>query len=362
MTDEKYMNMALKLAEKGEGRVSPNPLVGCIIVKNGNIVSEGYHEMYGGYHAERNALNKVLDTDAYGADLYVNLEPCCHYGKTPPCTDIIIEKNIKRVIIGCIDDNPKVGGKGIKILRDNGIEVVTGVLEEKCRKLNEIFFHCINKKSPFFAVKYAMTADGKIASYTGHSKWITGEKARGFVHRLRNRYKAIMIGINTALIDNPMLTCRIDKGVNPIRIICDSKLNIDEDSNIVKTAKDVKTYVACCEGYDLFKAERLEKRGINILIAGEKGKNVDMNVLSSLLWEEGIDSVLIEGGGEINFSVFNSKIVNKAYVFVAPKILGGRDAKTPVEGIGIADAKESFKLKLESTEILGEDILLEYGF
>ena len=237
---ERYMRRALELARMGEGRTNPNPMVGCVIVKDGRIIGEGYHEKYGEYHAERNALLRCGE-DPAGADLYVTLEPCCHYGKTPPCTEIIIEKKIGRVFIGNVDPNPKVAGGGVKILQEQGIEVETGILEEECRKLNEVFFHYISTGRPFIAAKYAMSADGKIACASGDSKWITCETARKQVHMLRKRYSGILVGIGTVLADDPMLNCREEAGVDPVRIICDFSLRIPMDSRIVRSADTIQT-------------------------------------------------------------------------------------------------------------------------
>ena len=203
-TPEDYMQMVLELARRGEGKVSPNPMVGCVVVKEGRVIATGYHEAYGGYHAERNALLHCTE-DPTGAELYVNLEPCCHYGKTPPCTEIILEKKIKKVYVGCLDSNPKVAGKGIEILREHGVSVETGILEQECRALNEVFFHYMEQKMPFVAMKYAMTLDGKIACETGDSKWVTEAETRGYVQRLRNRYRGIMAGIGTVLAE--MIEC-----------------------------------------------------------------------------------------------------------------------------------------------------------
>ena len=241
-TPEDYMQMVLELARQGEGKVSPNPMVGCVVVKEGRVIATGYHEAYGGYHAERNALLHCTE-DPTGAELYVNLEPCCHYGKTPPCTEIILEKKIKKVYVGCLDSNPKVAGKGIEILREHGVAVETGLLEQECRALNEVFFHYMEQKMPFVAMKYAMTLDGKIACETGDSKWVTEAKTRGYVQRLRNRYRGIMAGIGTVLADDPMLNCRLKGGRNPVRIICDTRLRIPWDSQIVATAKEIETII-----------------------------------------------------------------------------------------------------------------------
>lgn len=244
MQKEEYMRRALELAKMGEGHTSPNPMVGCVVVKDGRIISEGYHERYGEFHAERNVLTRCKE-DCEGADLYVTLEPCCHYGKTPPCTEIIIEKKIRRVFVGSMDSNPLVAGKGVQILRDHGIEVETGVLEEECLRLNEIFYHFIQTKTPFVIMKYAMTLDGKIACATGDSRWVTGEEARREVHRMRKRCKGIMVGIGTVLADDPMLNCRIEEGVDPVRIVCDSGLRIPLDCQIVKTATEIPSIVVC---------------------------------------------------------------------------------------------------------------------
>ncbi len=243
MTDEKYMNLALTHAKKGIGLVNPNPLVGAVIIKERKIIGQGWHERYGGGHAERNALSNCRESPK-GATMYVTLEPCCHQGKTPPCTDAIIQNGIKKVVIGCLDPNSMVSGKGVTLLREAGVEVVIGVLEDKCIELNEVFFHYIQTKTPYVVMKYAMTMDGKIATTSGKSKWITGINARENVHRSRNQYSSIMVGVGTVIADNPSLTCRIDGGRNPIRIICDTNLNTPLEATIVTTAKEVRTIIA----------------------------------------------------------------------------------------------------------------------
>lgn len=355
--EEKYMKLALELARKGEGKVNPNPMVGAVIVKNSKIIGSGYHEKYGEFHAERNAILSCGE-DTRGADIYVTLEPCCHYGKTPPCTEAIIKSGIKRVFVGCTDDNPIVENKGINILRENGIEVVVGVLEKECRKLNEIFFHYIKYGTPFVIMKYAMTADGKIASYTGHSKWITGEPAREHVHKMRNKVSGVMAGIGTVLADDPLLTCRTEGGVNPVRIICDSSLRTPYDCNIIKTAENVKTYIAVSQKHDEEKRKKFEDLGVEFIICGKE--QTDIKELLKVLGEKKIDSVLIEGGGNINFSALNAGVVNKVYSYIAPKILGGENAKTPVEGIGLERADNPFNLRAVHTEIIGTDLFVEY--
>jgi len=354
---EKYMKTALELAKKGEGKVNPNPMVGAVIVKNGRIISTGYHEKYGEFHAERNAILNCKE-DMTNAEMYVTLEPCCHYGKTPPCTEIIIKSGIKKVIIGCTDDNPLVENKGIKILRENKIEVITGVLEKECRKLNEIFFHYIKTKMPFVIMKYAMTADGKITAADGKQKRITGEESLINVHKTRNRVSGIMVGIGTVLSDDPLLTCRIENGINPARIICDSHLRIPLESNIVKTAASVPTIIASGKNYDTNKKKFLENLGLSV--TETDSDKTDLKALMKILGEKGIDSILLEGGETLNYSALKSKTVNKIQAYIAPKIFGGTSAKTPVGGAGFLAENEGYMLKTENVQPMGQDILIEY--
>ena len=358
---EEYMRRALELARKGEGHTSPNPMVGCVVVKDGRIISEGYHEKYGEFHAERNALTRCTE-DTAGADLYVTLEPCCHQGKTPPCTDIIIEKKIARVFVGSMDSNPLVAGKGVQILRDHGIYVETGLLDAECRKLNEVFYHYIATKTPFVVMKYAMTLDGKIACATGDSKWVTGEIARTQVHRMRGRYRGIMVGIGTVLADDPMLNCRVEGGVDPVRIICDSNLHISTESQIVKTALDIETIVACSQEAleserKQEKIRRLKEAGIQI-IGTEGAHGVNLVELMKKLGGQNIDSILLEGGGTLNASALEDGIVNKVYAYIAGKLIGGMDARSPVEGMGIDRMADAITLQNMEIEKLGDDFCI----
>ena len=358
---EEYMRRALELARKGEGHTSPNPMVGCVVVKDGRIISEGYHEKYGEFHAERNALTRCTE-DTAGADLYVTLEPCCYQGKTPPCTDIIIEKKIARVFVGSMDSNPLVAGKGVQILRDHGIYVETGILDAECRKLNEVFYHYIATKTPFVVMKYAMTLDGKIACATGDSKWVTGEIARTQVHRMRGRYRGIMVGIGTVLADDPMLNCRVEGGVDPVRIICDSNLHIPTESQIVKTASDIETIVACSQEAleserKQEKIRRLREAGIQI-IGTEGAHGVNLVELMKKLGEQNIDSILLEGGGTLNASALEDGIVNKVYAYIAGKLIGGMDARSPVEGMGIDRMADAITLQNMEIEKLGDDFCI----
>lgn len=354
---EEYMRSALDLAKKGMGHTSPNPMVGCVVVKGDHIVTEGYHERYGSFHAERSALTKCGD-DLSGAQMYVTLEPCCHHGKTPPCTDIIIERGIGKVYIGSMDPNPKVAGKGAQILREHGIEVETGLLEKECLALNEIFFHYITTGMPYVAMKYAMTLDGKIAAYTGDSKWVTGEEARHHVHELRKQYSAIMVGIGTVLADDPMLNCRIGKGVDPLRVVCDSSLRIPLDCQIVKTAKDIPTIVCYANaGGQEEKLAALQEAGVELFKSSKEDK-VDVTAVMKELGSRKIDSVIVEGGGTLHGTVLKSGLVNKIYCYIAPKLIGGRNARTPVEGDGFALMKEALAVGDMEIVKFGKDICI----
>lgn len=357
MNDEFYMKRAIEMAYKGEGHTNPNPMVGCVVVKDGKIIAEDYHHECGKFHAERNALTGL--EGAEGACLYVTLEPCCHYGKTPPCTDIIIEKKIAKVVIGSRDPNPKVSGKGAAILRAAGIEVIEDFMRKECDEINPIFFHYITTNLPYVTCKYAMTLDGKIATYTGDSRWITGETARTHVHKLRNKYSAIMAGIGTVECDDPMLNCRIDGGKDPLRVICDSNLKISLSSQIVRTAREIPTVVFAAN-VDPEKKALLEDAKVKVVCAKGDDGHVDLSGVIRWLGENKIDSLLIEGGGVIHEAAFKAGIVNHLCAYIAPKVFGGKDAKSPVEGTGIAHPGQAATFEnLKITE-LGEDILLEY--
>ena len=350
---EQYMQQALDLAKTAMGHTSPNPMVGCVVVKNGKLVASGCHERYGEFHAERNALTRCKE-DLTGADLYVTLEPCCHQGKTPPCTDIIIERKIGRVFVGALDPNPKVDGGGMKILREHGIEVITGILEQECLALNEIFFHYITTGLPYVAMKYAMTLDGKIASANGDSKWVTGEKAREHVHFLRKKYSAILAGIDTVLADDPLLNCRTEEGVDPIRVICDSHLRLPMDSQIVKTAGKIRTIAAYTDAEEGTK-KKLKSTGVELLQISEKNGHVDLEKLIRTLGEKKIDSILVEGGGNIHGSLLQTGLVNRVYAYIAPKLIGGKNALPPVGGDGIEKMKDAVVLQNQEILHLGAD-------
>lgn len=364
---EQYMRRAIELAKLGVGKVNPNPLVGAVIVKDGEIIGEGYHMQYGGLHAERNAFQSLKKKeDAKGAELYVTLEPCCHHGKQPPCTEAVIEHGIAKVYVGSNDPNELVAGKGIEQLRAAGIEVVTEFLKEACDALNPVFFHYITTKTPYVLMKYAMTLDGKIATRIGHSKWVSGEESRDRVQHTRNELSAIMVGIGTVLNDNPRLTCRLEGGRNPIRIICDSKLRIPLSSNVVTTAKDIPTIFATIEPhpeYNRFwheQKEELEKEGAEVLVAKEIDGRLDLQDLMVRLGEKQIDGILLEGGSTLNYAALQAGIVNRIEAYVAPKFFGGAGFYTPVGGEGVELATEAIGCHLVSAKPVGEDILLAY--
>ena len=363
MTDQEYMLRAIQLAKKGEGWTNPNPMVGAVIVKDGRIIGEGYHKKCGELHAERNAIASLTES-AEGATIYVTLEPCCHYGKTPPCTEAIIEQKIKKVVIGSRDPNPKVAGKGAQILRESGITVVQDFMREECDRLNPVFFHYITTKIPYVVMKYAMTLDGKIATKTGASKWITGEPARQEVQHMRHRYMGIMAGIGTVLADDPMLNVRVEGWKSPVRIVCDSSLRIPLDSQIVRSAKEYRTIVAYAgreENEEITekiteKIERLHAKGVDTVCCPDEKGQIDLKKLMTYLGNEGIDSILLEGGGTLNDSALRAGIVKEVHCFIAPKLFGGKNSKTPVEGIGIGLPSEALKLKCTDICRIGEDI------
>ena len=351
------MKLALEYAKKGCGRVGPNPMVGAVVVKDGRVIGAGWHRRYGGPHAERDALARCTEPPR-GATLYVNLEPCCHTGKTPPCTDAILESGVRRVVIGSVDPNPLVAGNGIRILRRHGIEVTEDVLNGECRALNEVFFHFIRTKTPYVVMKYAMTMDGKTATRSGGSKWITGEAARRRVQEDRNRYSGILVGVGTVLADDPLLTCRLPESRNPVRIICDSRFRTPTEARVVRTAGQVPTVLAACSS-DEIRARPYREAGCGVLTLPPRDGRVDLRELMAALGEKGIDSVLLEGGGTLNWSALQSGVVNKVQAYVAPKLFGGAQAKSPVGGTGVEQPDRAFRLAPPRVTRLGGDILLE---
>ena len=355
--DEFYMKRALEIASFATGRTSPNPLVGAVIVKDDEIIAEGWHEKAGSLHAEIVALNKAKE-NSQGATMYVTLEPCAHVGRTPPCVDAIIAAGIKKVFVAILDPNPLVAGKGVEKLEQNGVEVEIGLCKEQAREQNEVFLKWITKKMPFVTSKYAMSLDGKIATRTGDSKWISCEQSRTLVHELRNVYDGIMVGINTVLKDNPMLTCRIDNGQNPIRIVIDSKAQIPLESNLIADGQ-AKTIVAITDQAPPDKLAQLEKcPNVEVLVTPSVDGRVDLRFLLEELAAQNIVSILVEGGGTLHSAMLEKNLVDKLYVFIAPKIIAGDKAPTPVGGIGIENISEAWHLGDFTLRKSGEDILL----
>lgn len=339
-----YMNYAVELAKKGIGAVDPNPLVGAVIVRDGRIIGEGYHQFYGGPHAEVNAFANATE-DVSGADMYVTLEPCAHYGKTPPCADNIVRHKIKRVFIGMKDPNPLVAGKGIKILENAGIEVICGVEEDKCKKLNPAFLKYITSGKPFVVMKTAMSLDGKIATYTGKSQWISSEGSRDAVQYMRKALMGIMVGINTVLLDDPRLTCRLENSRSPIKIIIDSNLKIPENAKLLKDLPNIRCIIAVGNNYDTEKAKRLTQMGAEIIEVPDNNGKVSLTHLMDKLGEMKISSILLEGGGTLNFSALREGIVDMVISFVSPMIIGGAQSKTPVEGKGFENIEDAIFLE-----------------
>lgn len=357
--DERYMWMALDLARQGRGKTNPNPMVGAVLVKGGEVVGTGFHEKAGERHAEVIALEEAGER-ARGATLYVNLEPCSHYGRTPPCVDAIIRAGVRKVVMACIDPNPLVAGKGIRRLQEAGVKVKTGILEEKAIRLNEVFFKYITTKLPFVVVKAAMTLDGKIATVTGKSRWISGEKSRKLVHRLRSMSDGIMVGINTILKDDPQLTARLDgeKDHNPARIIVDSKGRIPLDAKVVQTAFQTKTILATTELAPRDKIETLRTFDMEVLILPSRNGRVDLQELILTLGRKEFSILLVEGGGTLNYSLLHGNLIDKVYFFVAPLLLGGKDALTPFEGGGVNEVDDSWVVKDMEMRQVDQDLLI----
>ena len=357
VTDEDYMREALRIARYAEGRTSPNPLVGAVIVRDGRIIAEGWHRKAGTPHAEIHALRMAGDL-ARGATLYVTLEPCSHYGRTGPCAKAVAEAGIARVVVAMQDPNPKVAGRGMEMLRAAGVEVRCGVLATEAARLNEVFLHWITTGLPFVALKTAMTLDGKIATHTGDSQWITGEASRLRVHELRDRYDAILVGIGTVLHDDPSLTTRLPdrQGKNPLRIVLDSMARTPRAAKLL-TDGAAPTLIAVTARAPQERVAALRQAGAEVLVCGE-GSRVDAQALLKALGEREISSVFVEGGGRVNASLLAAGLVDKVYAFVAPKLVGGRDALTPVEGTGVERLSDAVTLTELAAETVGEDVLL----
>ena len=354
------MRRALELAGKTAGRTSPNPMVGAVIVKNGRVIAEGYHKKAGRPHGEIEALKKA-GKRARGGQMFVNLEPCCHQGRTPPCTDAIIESGIKEVFVGLRDPNPLVAGKGIRQLKRAGIAVHNGLLNKECRQINEAFVKYIQTGKPFVILKSALSLDGKIATSTGDSQWITGPEARERVHRLRDQVDAILVGAGTVLKDNPRLTTRLKKGKghNPARVILDARAEIPLKAKVFHHAGRDRVIYVTTRKASTVRVNRLERRGVQIQIISEKNGHISLIKLIKILGQMGIASVLLEGGGGINASALKAGIVDKAVLFLAPLIIGGESAPGVVGGPGIKSLKQALKIKNLTVTPVGADWMVE---
>lgn len=350
------MKKCLKLALKGEGKTSPNPMVGCVVLdKNGKEITTGYHKAYGEEHAEANALNKLGD-EAKGSTVIVNLEPCSHFGKTPPCADLIIRKGVKRLVIAMQDPNPIVAGEGIQKCKNAGIEVIEDVLQDEARELNEVFIKNMTQKTCFIAIKTATTLDGKIATKTGSSKWITSAKARNEVQKIRNRYDAILTTSSTVIKDNPGMNCSIKNGQNPIKIILDRELKTDLNSKIYEN-KNEKAYIVIDENIEDSKISALPEHLIPIKCQVNNYK-LDLISLFNKLYKLGIKSVLVESGGKLNGELISFGLADKIYQFIAPKILGDKNAINAFEGRDINEISESLNYRIDSAKNFNPDILI----
>jgi len=357
---EKFMLRALELAAKARGRTSPNPMVGAVIVKDGKIVGEGYHKKPGTPHAEIHAIEQAKDK-AKGAQLYVTLEPCCHWGRTPPCTQAVIRASISSVVMAMFDPFPQVSGKGKAELEGHGISVQNGLLETEARKLNEAYIKYVTTRMPFVILKTAMSLDGKIATSTGESKWITSASSRQKVHEIRDGVDAILVGIGTVNRDNPSLTTRLEnkQGEDPIRIVVDSKARISLEAKLLNLSSPAPAFIATTEKAPPEKIAQLRARGAEVIATPELNGKVSLKALMKKLGEKAITSVLIEGGGEINASALKEGIVDKVMVFIAPKLIGGKTAPGPIGGAGIKQLSKAARLRDIHVSQIGEDILIE---
>jgi diaminohydroxyphosphoribosylaminopyrimidine deaminase/5-amino-6-(5-phosphoribosylamino)uracil reductase len=358
MDDRFYMKKVLRLARKGLGKVSPNPLVGALVVKNNEILSEGYHTYFGGSHAEVNALSQLREMDCNGSTLYVNLEPCDHDRKTPPCTKMIIQCQVNRVVIGTLDPNPLVNGKGIRRLRNAGIDVRVGVLEEECQKINEHYFKYITQKKPYITMKIAQTLDGKIATYQGYSRWITSDASRRLVHRMRREHDAILVGVNTIIADDPKLTIRMVRGNNLKRIVLDRSLSIPLESQVLHHNDPHNTIIITMPKVPPEKVQLIQQKGVHVwMINSYNDESVDFPTLWKKLVDEGITSVLVEGGKEVFTSFIRTGEVDRIIIFIAPKFFGqGIDV---FGNLNIHNPNEALKLKEIKVFRKGSDIVIE---
>lgn len=359
--DERFMRTALGLAERGKGRVEPNPMVGALVVKDGQAIGEGYHEYFGGPHAEVIALEKAgaLVSDA---TLYVSLEPCAHYGKTPPCIEKVLGAGIRRVVLAVRDPNPVTSGKGVERLKQAGIAVKEGVLEEESRRLNAPFFKLMTTGMPYVIAKWAMSLDGKTATHTGDSRWVSSEESRRYVHMVRSQVDAVLVGIGTVLRDDPLLTARLEGGRNPKRIVVDGQARLPLDSKLVKSISasgGPEVIVATTTLAPRERLEGLERAGCKVMVVKGREKRVDLIDLMKRLGQMQFTNILMEGGGSLTAGFFEQGLVDKVMVFISPKIIGGGEARLPVAGTGADKIEEALRLKEVQVSRLSEDILVE---
>jgi len=354
---EKYMNLALRLALKAKGKTSPNPMVGAVIVKKGRIIARGYHQKAGFPHAEIAALDEA-GKDARGATLYVTLEPCTHFGKTPPCMDRIIKSGIKKIFVGMVDPNPINNGKGIEILRQHNIKVQVGLLEDRLKSINEVFIKYITRKIPFVTVKVAESLDGRIATRSGESKWITSDKARGYAHRIRQDYDAVAVGVNTVLRDNPKLNAWFSKR-QPVKIIVDSQLSTPQDAELFSRTSSVIIVTLAVKSGQETENRKILSRKAKILEVKENEGQVNLKDMMKKLARLGITNILVEGGGTLIGSLFDEGLVDKVLFFISPKIIGGKEAIGAVMGKGINRIDKALRLKGVKLRRIGEDFLVE---
>lgn len=361
MADESYIQLTLEIAKRGIGSVSPNPLVGCVITKNDKIIGAGFHKKFGDNHAEINAISSAQE-DLEGSTLYVNLEPCSHHGHTPPCVERIIEEKIKKVVIGTLDANPLVSGKGVKKLKEEGIDVKVGVLEKECEELNKFFFKFICKQLPYVTLKAAITLDGKIADIRSRSGWISSADSRKYVHELRNKYDAVLVGMNTAKSDDPLLTVRHVEGRNPWRIVLDKEMDLPLNLNVFAKNNDEKTILVVSDSATRKqkKMKKLKELGVKVLVLKRsRNKNINLKSLLAQLAKLNITSLLVEGGGKIFTSFIKQKLADDLIVFIAPKLLG--NGIPVVDDFGINNIRKSLNFKLKRFEVIDNDIVAEYS-
>lgn len=357
MTDEQYMKMALALARRGAPWACPNPLVGAVIVKNGRVIGKGYHRCCGENHAEINAIESATEP-VRGSTVYITLEPCSHHGRTPPCAERLLKEKPGRVVIGTIDPNPVVSGRGLAMLKRHGIETRAGVLEEQCRDLNEVFFKYIRSRIPFVTLKFAQSLDGKIATCTGHSRWISSEPSRVFAHRLRSLHDAILVGSGTIVKDDPELTCRLVKGRDPLRVVVDSDLKIAPGARVLQDQARAQTLIFTTSRHDRKKRALLAERGIEVRVSGRK--QVDLAAVLEELGRREISSLLVEGGAAVLTSFIRARLADRLIVISAPKIFGkGTDA---IGELGVRTVDQAVPVSIRTVSHKNGDIIVDARF